>query len=706
MRRFTGSYLLMLFLLLAAGILLGGCGSGHSLTTQNPAATVTLSPANPSIEFGGVVGFSVVEKDAKGNNVFHTATFASDNPNVDISNNGLACGGKWDSLTTPVVCTPTSTAQVAHITATASGVTSNTVTVYVHQHIDLITLTPTIAFPNCLSQLQTQQYTATAFANGVDITSTVGGFNFTISDPNIATANAADQPANQPLNQITAKAKNPGQAAVSANASGTSSLGVFFTTCGPAKISLHVASSTDTSFTIAQGSTKQLAADVVDTKGVTITGITLVYSSTAAAASATSTGLVNGLSPGQASIVASCSPASCNAGVNVPVYSNPVTAIITGTPPKTNVYVTSTKFTTQTPLVLPIPTDTNTPGTPIPLPNVNGVQVAPNSIMVTNGGSTVFVGSPQALNVIDTATSSVTQVTFVPGRVISTSPNGSKVVIADDVNNLTYVLDITNNTADILHISGVTGVAWTPEGLKAYFIAGTNLYQYAPSVLSLRTIPIGDTAEAVGMSPQFAYIATASGNLGARATCRNDSTYAPEGTVTTDSGKQFTAGVALVSGPSTAWKQLDVGGTKMTVDTPTITPPSGAMCPPSIVDNAVSADWTGFGIASFTPSQLIVLPNGTQAYVLSEQSKLLGYDIAAASTFTVPVDGASQFTGGALLSSGKVYFGGSDGKLHIVDTSTKLETGTVTIKFTPTGSGTVPCDGTVCLPDLVAVQPR
>jgi hypothetical protein len=698
-------------MMLAAGLVLAGCGGGHSLTTQNPAATVTLSPSpTATADLGAQVQFSVKELDAQGHNVFHTATFSSDNPNIDIANNGVACAGKWDSLTTPIVCTPASGPAVANITATASGVVSNTVTLYVHKHIDLITVTPSIAFPSCLSQTKTQQYTATAFSNGNDITSTVGGFTFLVNDPNIATINAADQPANQPLNQITATAKNPGETALVATAAGTSSLGTFFTTCGPATISLHVQSSTDTAFSIASGSTKQLAADVVDINGTAMTGVTLVYSSTAAAANATATGLVNGLSPGQASIIASCMPTSCNAGANVPVYSNPVTATITGTAPKANVYVTSTQFVSGPPpaspattVVIPIATDTNTAGTAIPLPPLNGVQVIPNSILVSQGGSKVVIGSLQALCVIDTSSASVTEVTTAPGTVVSISPSATKVVVADGVNHVTYVVDIATSTIDTLQISGVTSVAWTPDGLKAYLVAGTNLYQYAPTILSLRTIAIGDTGEAVGMSPQFAYIGTASGNMGARSTCRNDSNYAPEGTVTTDTGKQFIAGVALVSGTSTAWKQLNVGGTKMTVDTPTITaPPANQMCPPGITDSAASADWTGSGIASFTPSQLIILPNGSQAYVLSDQSVLLGYDIAANTTFTVPVGGASQFTGGVLLSSGKVYFGGSDGTVHVIDTATKLQTSTITINF----NGTVACAGTVCKPDLVVVQPR
>jgi YVTN family beta-propeller protein len=345
-------------------------------------------------------------------------------------------------------------------------------------------------------------------------------------------------------------------------------------------------------------------------------------------------------------------------------------------------------------------------------------KTVPNSIQVSSGGSKVFLGSTSGLVLIDTTASNAVSVFGgVPGRVVAVSPGGVMVIIADAVNLKTYVFNTGNLSTDVLNISGVTAAAWTPDGLKAYMVAGGTLYQYAPSVFSLRTIAIGDTGESVGILPgaQFAYIATAGGNLGARSTCRtplttpNDSTYAPEATVSTDTGLQFTGGAALISGGTTAVpKMLDVGGTKMTVDTPTLSPPAPTTdCPPGIVSSAASADWTGSGIASFTPRQLIVLANGTQAYVTSNQAVLLGYDVAANTTFTVPVGGAAQFTGGALLDGTKVYVGATDGSVHVIDTATRLQSASVPISFSTSVSGATVCDNAaICKPDLVVVQPR
>ena len=719
MRRLYRPYLL-LCLLAVASFILAGCGGGSNTTTLGPVTTVTLAPTPASLEFGQTLQIVVTAKDAKGHVVFnHTPTWTSDQATVQIANNGVVCGGTWDSLTTPVVCTAPAapTPVVANITATVQGITSAPLPVYVHAHIDNITVTPSIDFPACLSNGQTQQYTAKAFSNGVDITSTVGGFTWSISNPAVASTSTDIQPANQPSNQITAKGVAPGMTTLVATNSNTNSTGAQFTTCGPASISLHVTNSTNTALSVAVGATGNLTADIVDQNGKTITSTGLLtYSSSSPAASATNAGVVNGLSVGQASITASCTPPACNVTVNQPIYSNPVVVTVTGTAKANTVWVTSTGFGTLgcnssdatktcTPVLVPVPTDTNTPGTAIVIPDLNNVRTVPNSMLMSQGGSKIALGSSNGLVLFDTATNSITFYSGAPGKALAFSPSAVKVAVGDSVNNKTYIIDIAGNTIDTLNGAAVAAV-WTTDGLKAYFVVGTNLYQYAPSILSLRTIAIGDTGKAEDMLPggQFLYLATASGNLGARSTCRNDSTYAPESTVSTDSGLQFVRGVTLSSGTNAIPKMLDVGGTNITVDTPTIAaPPAGVSCPPSITSSTSSANWG----SSFTPHELITLSTGTQAYIPSDQTVLLGYDVVAGTTFTVPVSGVAQYTGGATLDGTKVYVGGTDNALHVIDTATKLQSTTVPITFNTSATSAVICNNNaICKPDLVTVQPK
>ena len=709
MYRFSRSYLLILCSLLAAALVLAGCGGGGSSKNgPGPVTTVTISPTpTASVDNGNTIQFGSTAKDAAGTVVFGTATWASSNPKVQISNNGLVCAGTWDSLTTPVVCTPVPGADVpltTNITATISGVTSTATTLFVHLHIDNITLTPNITYPACKSQGQSQQYTATAFSGGVDITASVGTFNFVVSDVNVASIASADQPAGQPGNQITAKAKNPGMTTVIANNSGTTSVAANFTTCGPATISLHVQGSTDTAFTIANGATKQLAADVKDQNGTTLTGLSLTYTSSVTRTATVSTaGLVTGVTAGQSTITASCSPPACNPGANIPVYSNPVVATVTGTAPTNVVYVTSTEFTTQTPVVLPITVTGNTVGTAIVMPDITigGVtsKPIPNSMLASFAGTRLFIGTSKGLVGIDTGNNSVAgTITNIPGRVLSVSPNDAKVIVSDGVNNKTYIYDIQGNTFDTL-TGAATAAAWTSDSLKAYIVVGGTLYQYSTAAISLRTIAMGATGSDVARLPgsQFAYIATTAGALDARATCRNDSTYAPEGGVTSEAGQQLLRGISLNTGTAASVKMLDAGPTQMTVDTPTIAAPAAGICPPGITSSASSAGW---GV-TLVPRQLIALPNGTKAYLTSDQTALYAYNVGGNSTYSIPTGGAATFTGGALTDGTKVYVGGSDGAVHVIDTATDLQGALIPINF----NGTTACAGTVCHPDLVVVRP-
>ncbi len=110
-------------------------------------------------------------------------TYVSSNPAVvTVAANGLACAGSWDSLASPLVCTPGGTG-VAEVTAVALGVSSSPTTVYVHQHVDKVVISTVSTIPPapntpCLSVGQTIEYQARAFSRGADITSTVGSLTW------------------------------------------------------------------------------------------------------------------------------------------------------------------------------------------------------------------------------------------------------------------------------------------------------------------------------------------------------------------------------------------------------------------------------------------------------------------------------------------------------------------------------------------------
>src|SRR5215831_10515046 len=113
--------------LLAALAFLLSCSSGTSThVVNNPIpASVALSPGpNANVELGKTFTFSATAANAQGATVPEVFTYQSSDPSVlTVSNGGIACGGVWDSVAAPVVCTPKGTG-VALVTAIANGVSS------------------------------------------------------------------------------------------------------------------------------------------------------------------------------------------------------------------------------------------------------------------------------------------------------------------------------------------------------------------------------------------------------------------------------------------------------------------------------------------------------------------------------------------------------------------------------------------------------
>ena len=119
-----------------------GCGGSGVSTAPTQTVTpgiVTLSPASDvSLEIGNTVSFTSAAQNSSGTALIPSPliSFISSNPSVvQVAASGLACAGKWDSLSFPQICTPGPVGE-AVITAVSVGVSSPPTTVHVHQHID------------------------------------------------------------------------------------------------------------------------------------------------------------------------------------------------------------------------------------------------------------------------------------------------------------------------------------------------------------------------------------------------------------------------------------------------------------------------------------------------------------------------------------------------------------------------------------------
>ena len=709
MRRSFPIFLIALLLTLAVS----GCGKGNSANMLGAPASITLTGNNTtfaSLNRGEVLQLSAAAMDSAGHVIAAAnITYASSNPAIQVAKNGLVCAGTWDSLTTPVVCTPAPAPApggpglTANITAMVGSITSAPFMVVVHDTVTSITVTPAAAAPVCVSLKVpvtpattpatttpgTEKFVAKAFHNGVDITSTIGtitvnsvaapAFSFITTDPTIATVDSAG----------LASARTIGSTGIAASLGGVTSLPATFTVCPPQSISLHLSTGPATTFSVATGATTQLTADVVDVLGVTqASGITLTYSSSNPVSSAVSTaGLVTGASAGTSAIVASCTPPTCNGGVNYPIYSNVVVGTVTGSTAST-VYAASTNSRT----LAPIDTATNVTGTLVTLPSV------PNSIVFNRTGTRAFIGSTGGLMIFDPVAGTVIQSAVLPGKVLAVSPDGKKVIESDVPDGKVFVYDTVANTFQTLTISGATAADFSPDSFAAVIVAGTNVYGYS-NFFSLRTVaaPVAATDVSFLTSGPFAYIAGgAASAITVRPTCDlrilSDTVASPRIPL-------------LVKSIVDASKVVTVDTTSINVISDTVSgnpaaATTGSECPPVVSDTMTSQN---FGQGAFVPRQLVLSPDGKFAFVTSNLAgKLPGFNITTGATFTVPLAGASTQTFSAVVTSDSqnLYVGtGVTNDVHVISLTSLTDTNQITVNLQA-------ADGTPVPADLLAVRPK
>ena len=239
------------------------CSSGKTTNVINyqiPAsvsfcassASTCASGQNISLESGKFQTFTATARNVLNQVVTEVFSFQSSNPTVlTISNSGTVCAGTWNSVTNPTVCAPGPTG-TAQITATAQGVTSPPITIYVHQHITSISIAKSPTQPptfsnSCLSKgapagPESWLFEAFAFNGTTDITPTVGPFSWQTVTPtgstSIVNLTAPAITAGSPLNQQIVTANSPGVAQLYASSSGLNSQPIPVETCRVQSISV------------------------------------------------------------------------------------------------------------------------------------------------------------------------------------------------------------------------------------------------------------------------------------------------------------------------------------------------------------------------------------------------------------------------------------------------------------------------------------
>src|SRR5215470_822708 len=353
--------------LLALIASLPGCGTPNATKVVNfpIPSNIVLNPATTfSMDVGSTLTFTATPQNRNKVPIVTPVTFRSTNTAVlTIANNGLACAGTWNSLTTPQICTPGAVG-VSEVTATAHGISSPPTTVYVHEHIENVSIA---AIPGqqpanqqgCISKDRVFNYQASAFTLGatgpVDITPTVGPFTWQAATVNVATLNVAT--VTNPITgllpgQVQVTAHFPGVTPIVASVGGANSAPLLFNTCAVQSIELTVDNNAAIDqVVLVKGASKTIGATVTDVAGIPITGAPLTWSSSnPASATVSSSGAVSTPGVGGASVIASCTPPTCNIGITplTPIYPETALEVVVtppsgnNTPPSSTLYVSST----------------------------------------------------------------------------------------------------------------------------------------------------------------------------------------------------------------------------------------------------------------------------------------------------------------------------------------------------------------------------
>jgi hypothetical protein len=559
----TGIILILVAISLAAS--LTGCvGKNAGAAGGGGVQTVTLSPSgNQSINIGATQTFTATARDAHGVAVIgsaiqFTVTSGDSNPApLSITSAGAGCAGSWDS--TQTICSP-GVPGIALVTATVNGVSSAVTTVFVHQHIENIRVSP-VSPPlhDCFSQGETWDFQAIAFdINQHDITNTVGPLTWSASNATVLTVNNIT---GLLPNQVQVTARTPGVTQLFASVSGTTStpLTTPFVTCLVNEIRLQIVGGSGNSFTINNGGSKTIKATVVDTLGVTLASPPLVWSSSnpevanfSSASNTTGSNAVTARSNlGGAAISAACTPPACNIGVlpGLPVYASNgnlpngepgfgvISANITATKPPT---YTAWTATTDCGAGLGCSSITFavTPGT-TPIGASATVPRTPNSMLFNEQGARIYFGSDQGLMFLDVGAStlSVTPVSASPtpcnvslcGKVLAVSPDGNRVLVSDgnSVPHRVYIFNASSSTTapvDLILPSGTaTAAAFSPDEMKIFIVTDAGVMFVFSDVDALKPVTVATSATDVAFSADgsFAYVAGTPGaaSVSGFATC-------------------------------------------------------------------------------------------------------------------------------------------------------------------------------------------
>ncbi len=510
------------------------CNGSDSGPVVGQLVTITLQPRIFGIslnvgQFGQVQ--TPVGTDCKGNSA-SIGNFTYGTSDMTIADvvpaTGRLCAGLWNRNTGGgipdyTVCNPTNKTGTAYITATGNGASSNPIPVYIHPIVTSVVLGAPSVGNDCNGPDPASNCSPAATNTTANvITCTVNPANGCCTTPPVSTANSVNP--NSCLSQGTsgqlaarvysgtaaastlkniscqvghlsytaqtngivgidenglATAQQPGSTIISSSLSNTGSTAGFFSTCPPQSITLTAPNTTVApdgvpTVVVNQNNTLPITAVITDTKGAQLTGLALTYvSTTPTTLPSGGAGTVTPIFPGSGSVTAICQPPTCNPsslnsigqfGNGKPVTSNNIVVNTPGT--NSSILYTAS---TQSLYLVSVDFTNNNIGTPVRLPYI------PNSMVISNDGSTLYLGSAAELMIVSATSSTLSREDLtLPGTVLAVSPDNTTLVITDPVRQ---TVSLANATGGVQTTYGGVGTRaqFSPDSTTVYITAGSQI---------------------------------------------------------------------------------------------------------------------------------------------------------------------------------------------------------------------------------------
>ena len=660
MRRFSS--FLVVPVLLALLLILPSCGGGTP--KGNVVAAITVPLDTISLNKGDVYTLSPNATDKNGASVLADYTFVSDNAAlVNVSTNGALCAGTWD--TNFIVCTKTQSSGTAHVTISASGV-STSVTVFVHETVDRVVVDPISAA--CVSSTATQQLTATAYSLDPNActrlnegappcaipASSLGNFVWSADNASVV---SFDNNTNIGL----ATAATPGVTKVHASVSANTSPGVNFTTCAITSLSIATTNGGTAPFSLAKGGTQSLVATAVDSKGTNLTNIPVSWvtsqnfaMSIAASVTTPQTATVTANNPGTSSFLATCTSPTCNIGLN-PVYSNLMVGSLAGTSNDT-LYVASRDSLQLIPVDL---ANNNSVGTAVTLAQ------KPNSLVMSRDGSFGAMGSDSSSAMSFTTASNTVTNLNIAGTMLGYSPDSSLLAFqAPDLDGVELLGSSNLALAAELPFTGTNmRVGFSPDSHSVFMTQGNTELAFWDQSTQPQTLILSSPANDVSFmaTGHAAYLAGgAPAQITARAVC--------DPTAQVDSKP--------AANPSFV-KAIPDGSGLLVLDPPSIivlSPVSGDNSCPS----NVSSTENSYTLGVSNPTQLFITPDSTKAFITDGSKTVYIFNLSSHTTTPVTLTGVNAtFEADITLDSAFAYIGADDGKVHKIDLTAGTDVGQI-----------------------------